>query len=714
MAGNRYTQVDYNAPVSSYVPMPLDYIYKVGQAKQAQQDAAELERLDLLGKQWQMLPSDLEKSKQIKQDITKTLEDFSGKDFSSSAVRSEWLRKKKELADRFSMTGDIGNIQGNYDAYKAYEKDILSKSKELGWSQDEIRQHLNNAKQSFSGTVNPDNTFNYFQGQGVANYVDPNEWASKALKDVAADTGIEKLKRYSSLNAVTDAFRSGELEHKDYDKILNSLAARAKGDSKLLASLEQEGLFRGKQGWSQFMKGVDDKGNVLLNQQTPFGNILSGVAYGAQYQKEKENYMKVMDPWKLHQLKKKEEEQELQKQLNWTIQGVPADPNNVGATDAGINTILGTTGLGDHWQFKDGKLTATNKQGNTKSIVNIDGKEYNVNNLPDGYQFKVSPLTRSKMGVEGVPQNLVVGPDGKQYQVANKPVTKDDTVEAYKAILPIARRLGVNSNKPEDIRSAVEEYYKTANNFQMNFTTFDEGTKAALSNIFGAKTKTDAKGNFIITDPGQLSFSTIKTLDGKPINVENLDMYKAQLLTGANIVGPAQSLGNRNYQPGDMYIQAIDPETGSPKTFIINTNNQTFNMANAPASILTQSIDSYVNSGEVAHSPQLDKLNSNMGNKNYKFTSVIPDKNGNMYASYVDVSKKDKNGKPIVEVGAMKIDANGQPTKIGLDEANLQITKDYVSPLLPTFNVKNFDRSTKAETFDDIDSVINQAISEQE
>lgn len=713
MAVNRYTDVNYDAPISSRVPTPLDMIYKVGASKQAQQDKAELERLDLLGKQWNMLPQDLAYSKKVKDELTGVVNEFAGKDFSSPAVKTEWIKKKQELANRFGGTGDIGNIQANYDAYKAYEKNILDKSKELGWSSDEIRQHLKTAKDSFKGTVNPDDkSFNYFTGQGVANYVDPNEWASKNLKDVAADTGIEGLKKYSNLNEVTTAFRSGEIEHKDYDKIMNSLAARAQGDSKLKASLEQEGLFRGKKGWSNFIKEIDEKGNVIPNDETPFGRVLSGISYGAAYQKEKENYMKVVDPLLLYKKKKALEEEDLQKQIKFTIQGLPTDPNNPTNTDAGVNTILKTndTGVGKYWEFKDGKLITSKKQGSTKSVVNIDGKEYDVNHLPEGYNYAVSDISRSKSGTESIPQNMVIGPDGKALSIKSKPVTQDDLKQAYKSIIPIARRLGVTSNKPEDLKNAVEKYYTEANNFQMNFTSFDSGTQAALSSIFGAKTKTDSKGNMTIVDPGQLSFSTIKGLDGKPINVEDLELYKAQLLNGANIIGPAQSLSNKNYQPGDMYIQGKDPETGSTKIFIMNTNNQSFNAANAPATILTQSIDNYVNGNGVADSPQLNKINEKFGGEYHKFTAAIPDGKGNIYASYVDASKKDSSGKPILEIGTVKIDKDGTPNKVRLDVANLELTQNFVAPMLPSFNIKNFDRGSKATTYDEVDEIVNQAL----
>lgn len=706
MSSNRYVNFDYDQPMSSWVPLPLDMIYKVGAAKQAQQDAVELEKLDLLGKKWSMLPQDVENSKRIQSEVNKALEDFSGKDFTNPAVKTEWLKKKREISDRYSLTGDIGNIQANYDAYKAYEKNILDKSKELGWSQDQLQKHLQQTKSNFKGTLGEQGKFNYFTGEGLASREDTNKWLSETLKDVAADTGVEKLKRYGSLNAVTEAFRSGELEHKDAPKIINALSKRAIGDRRLMSSLEQEGLFEGQKGWGQFIAGETKEGDVVLNTKTPFGMALSGIAEGASYQKQKDTYMKVLDPYKLYQLKKRDEEDKVKQSMLWTLQGKPADPTDQGLTDAGMNTIIKNTdtALGEFWEFKDGKLNLSRKQGSTKSVVNIDGKEYDVNHLPEGYNLVSKPISRSKTGVESVPENLVAG-HGKTLPIVSKPVTKDDLTNAYKAIIPIARRLGVTDNKPENIRKAVEDYYSTVNNFQMNFTTFDVGTKKALSDAFDAKTKIDKSGNLVIIDPGQLNFSTIKDINGKPINKENLPMFKAQLLTGASIMGPAQSLTNDNYKPGDLYINAVDPETGNPSVFIMNTNNVDFNMANAPASILTQSVNKYIQHGDIDSSPQLKKLNDKFAAGNQKFTSAIPDKEGNIYVSYVDY----KNNK--LNIGALKIDSKtGNPTPIGLDEASHILTKDYVKPLIPSYNLKNFDRATEADEID----IINQAISETE
>lgn len=309
MAVNQYVGLQWNQPQSLFVPRPFNELAMVGDTTQRRYNQRQDEMLNILGKQVNALPKDQDYVRQEKAKIESEIGDWSDKDFSNPHTQATWNRRKMELANRFGPNGDLGTIQNNYNAYKDYEKHIVDKAKDLGWSEDELRGHLAKHKYNFS-TIDPNQDhFNYFEGKGIANYVDPNEWASKALKDVADDTGISQLKRYGSLNEVTDAFVHGELNHKDYNKIVNALSRRAMGDSKLISSLEQQGIFRGQQGWSNFIKGQDKQGNVVLDTNTPFGSILSGVGQGAQYQKEKLDYMQVKDPLALHRAIKKADQE---------------------------------------------------------------------------------------------------------------------------------------------------------------------------------------------------------------------------------------------------------------------------------------------------------------------------------------------------------------------------------------------------------------------
>ena len=202
---NRFNQLlPSQRYVSTYVPIPFDEILKVGALQQQKQDEAEEDRMELLGKSWNRLPGDTQRSKELQNEINSKLNQFADKNFNDPNVKNEWYKTKLDLAKQFSPNGEIGAQQANYDAYKAYEKDILSKSKELGWSSNQIQQHLNQAKNAFV-TRGSDGELNYFQGQGLANRVNTTKWLKEALPIVADDTGLQYLKKYEDINAVTQA-----------------------------------------------------------------------------------------------------------------------------------------------------------------------------------------------------------------------------------------------------------------------------------------------------------------------------------------------------------------------------------------------------------------------------------------------------------------------------------------------------------------------------
>ena len=78
--------------------------------------------MELLGKTWNRLPGDTERSKELQNKVNETLSTFSNKDFNDPKVKADWYKTKLELAKEFSPNGEIGAQQANYDAYKAYEK----------------------------------------------------------------------------------------------------------------------------------------------------------------------------------------------------------------------------------------------------------------------------------------------------------------------------------------------------------------------------------------------------------------------------------------------------------------------------------------------------------------------------------------------------------------------------------------------------------------
>lgn len=409
MSVNRYTNLQWNNPVNSslFIPRPFAELDAVGRATQHRYDKREAEMLDIMGTKVNALPKDQEYTTEAKKQIESELGDWSNKDFSNPATQTSWNKRKREITQRFSPQGDLGVINNNYNSYSKYEKDIIEKAKDLGWSQDELRGHLKEAKYSFN-TIDPEkNDYNYFEGKGVANYVDPNDWSSKALKDVASDTGITKLANYGSLNEVTQAFAHGELEHKDYSKIMNALSARAMGDKKLLASLEQEGNFQGQQGWSNFLKGQDPKtGDFIPNENTPFGNILRGISYGAAYQKEKMDYMQVKDNAALARLKHK---------INNPNPSASTSDTYVSNSDnipSYMKDIINADGV------VDPKLVEKSlNDKSTTEYVTINGDKTSIKNLPTGY--KVVQHGDGETSISDV-----VTPDGKTL-VINTGISSD-------------------------------------------------------------------------------------------------------------------------------------------------------------------------------------------------------------------------------------------------------------------------------------------------
>ena len=198
---NRFNQLlPSQRYVSTYVPIPFDEILKVGAMKQQVQDQNTAEVMSYLGKDWNMLPGDNPRALELRNEIEAKLKDYAdNKDFNDPNVRTNWYKDRMEIAKQFSSNGEIGRQQLNHDAYKAYEKDILSKSKELGWSSNQIQQHLNQAKNAFV-TRGSDGELNYFQGQGLANRVDTTKWLADNLKIVADDTGLQYLKKYAGIS----------------------------------------------------------------------------------------------------------------------------------------------------------------------------------------------------------------------------------------------------------------------------------------------------------------------------------------------------------------------------------------------------------------------------------------------------------------------------------------------------------------------------------
>lgn len=398
--------------------------------------------------------------------------------------------------------------------------------------------------------------------------------------------------------------------------------------------------------------------------------------------------------------------------FNWTITGGLADPNS----KANDETVTGSIKeIMPGWEMKDGKLKII-AENQPIGIAKINGVVYKEGDkLPEGYKYSTIP-TQYGQSSSSFKTKFAEDKYGNKVPFIQNNLTSEDKLKAYSQLKDMGSRLGfdVSKGNRESVEKGVEEYLKLAGTFQMNFSTFDQGTSNALSNVYGTKLDNNGK----ITDAGQLSYSTLKDLNGNLINVSNLD--KAKMIEGAKLIGVAQSLINPNYEPGDIYIQSIDPESGEPKGMIINTNNKSINSALTPSHIATKSINNYIMTGNKSLSKADEKdvqeaislqLKAAGGDINTQDDDLIKrarnitggayDAYGNRYYYYISNVKDDKTGDVKYDMGAIKFDNQGRlnPNPLGIEDANKQIEQSYMKSVVPSFNTENFKKTTKADSY---------------
>lgn len=293
----RYYNPTVTQAQSTYVPveLPWDAIAKAGAQKQEMQDKLTAE---LAG-----ITPDVATLSGDKEDYLKKKAEIDAKvqsiydigDLASN--KGQVIKAINDVRKEYSPQGLLGSMSANKKSYDDYMEQQIKTRKESGWSEQEIREYVYDQENKFR-TLNQDrpDKFNQFQGKGVADYKDDNKWLLENLKIVAAQQGVTGLQDVGSLNDFTQAFSHGKTEYKKKQTIINEIAKMAMGDVKLMESLNQSGLFKGQEGWANFIKGKDKNGNTILNENTPFGLALLGAAGASAYTKTDMDYLQVKDP----------------------------------------------------------------------------------------------------------------------------------------------------------------------------------------------------------------------------------------------------------------------------------------------------------------------------------------------------------------------------------------------------------------------------------
>jgi hypothetical protein len=302
MAVNRFTRLNPQQYVSSYIEMPFEEILKVGALKQSTQDAAqaELAKLNAGVKSVNSLPGDRDYAQKAIGEISGNIDQFTTMDFNDPSVRANWNKTKAGITQRFMPTGDLGMIDMNYKLYSDWNKEFMKSGKDAGWGGDKLQSFSNQQADNFV-TIDPKTgQQKMFQGEDVAKRVDYNDWLSKSVKDIAYNSDSLGLNTTQSGNDLYNAWQTGKIDSLDKQKIINALALRAQGDPMLVQSLEQEGKFSGQTGWGNFIKGSDKQGNIVVDTTNPFGLMLTGVAEGAQFRRVDTDYKVLEDPLTTH------------------------------------------------------------------------------------------------------------------------------------------------------------------------------------------------------------------------------------------------------------------------------------------------------------------------------------------------------------------------------------------------------------------------------
>lgn len=196
---NQYNEILPNQQYIDQRPiLPFNTIAAVGASKQRQHDENEAQRQELLGKSWNALSQDIPRTQALKKEIGDHLEEFANKDFTDPSVRADWYKTKRDILNKFSPTGEVGAIQGNYDLHSKY-MDELQKlrdkgPKEGGIDSESYQKLANRSLNDYKGIGELGvSGYNRFSGMTPASFSDishdanelANGWKENAVKSGA-------------------------------------------------------------------------------------------------------------------------------------------------------------------------------------------------------------------------------------------------------------------------------------------------------------------------------------------------------------------------------------------------------------------------------------------------------------------------------------------------------------------------------------------------
>lgn len=286
--GNRFSQIT----TAGFKGLSLDEIMAIPLAKQARQDASlaatdELQALESrrLDGDAPIVDAELERIRKESEQISKDLMERGVDRNLSNKLRQLRSSQKKS----FGASGVVGQAEANYKAAQSYINDLATKKEQqAGWSPQQAKMWATQQVSNFGSSFDELGNFRQFQGAGMSQKVESNDWINKNLKLIASDTNQKMMKYAGNLDEFNQAYASGLVTEKDFNKIMSSLTIMAANDPDLQASLKQQQFFDPNAGdpknigsWS--VKYMEDGTKTdVFTPGNEFGRQLYGAALGAK------------------------------------------------------------------------------------------------------------------------------------------------------------------------------------------------------------------------------------------------------------------------------------------------------------------------------------------------------------------------------------------------------------------------------------------------
>jgi len=175
--------------VSQFAPLPLAQMERALAGRQRQQDVANQQAYEMLGKEFNFLEKDREKAFEAQNWLNQNLENLADKDLTTAEGRREKDRVFREASKRFGRFGDIGSMQSNFSSRMA-EIEAIDKQLEKG----DIDKETADAAKQFSinryggiGEGGELGRYSGYQQYAAAQNQDIFDIMNEAVKGVASD-----------------------------------------------------------------------------------------------------------------------------------------------------------------------------------------------------------------------------------------------------------------------------------------------------------------------------------------------------------------------------------------------------------------------------------------------------------------------------------------------------------------------------------------------